>query len=100
MNIGIIFAGGVGSRMHSKEKPKQFLEIYNKPIIIHTLEHFEKNKLIDDIVVVCVEGWIDYLNELIYKYRISKVRKVVSGGNSGQLSICLLYTSPSPRDTR
>ena len=60
MNIGIIFAGGVGSRMHSKEKPKQFLEIYNKPIIIHTLEHFEKNKLIDDIVVVCVEGWIDY----------------------------------------
>ena len=87
MNIGIIFAGGVGSRMHSKEKPKQFLEIYNKPIIIHTLEHFEKNKLIDDIVVVCVEGWIDYLNELIYKYRISKVRKVVSGGNSGQLSI-------------
>lgn len=87
MNIGIIFAGSVGSRMHSKEKPKQFLEIYNKPIIIHTLEHFEKNKLIDDIVVVCVEGWIDYLNELIYKYRISKVRKVVSGGNSGQLSI-------------
>ena len=44
MNIGVIFAGGVGSRMHSKERPKQFLEIYNKPIIVHTIEHFEKNE--------------------------------------------------------
>lgn len=87
MNIGVIFAGGVGSRMHSKEKPKQFLEIYNKPIIVHTIEHFEKNELIDSVVVVCVQGWIDYLNKLIYKYRLSKVRKVVSGGESGQLSI-------------
>lgn len=41
MNIAVIFAGGVGSRMHSKERPKQFLEMYNKPIIIHTLEHFQ-----------------------------------------------------------
>lgn len=87
MNIGVIFAGGVGSRMHSKEKPKQFLEIYNKPIIVHTIEHFEKNELIDSVVVVCVQGWIDYLNKLIYKYRLNKVRKVVSGGESGQLSI-------------
>ena len=44
MNIGVIFAGGTGSRMRSKEKPKQFLEIYNKPIIIYTLEHFEENE--------------------------------------------------------
>ena len=44
MNIGVIFAGGVGRRMHSKELPKQFLEIYNKPIIIHTIEIFEKNE--------------------------------------------------------
>lgn len=87
MNIGVIFAGGVGSRMHSKEKPKQFLEIYNKPIIVHTIEYFEKNELIDSVVVVCVQGWIDYLNKLIYKYRLSKVRKVVPGGESGQLSI-------------
>ena len=41
MNIGVIFAGGVGSRMNSKSKPKQFLELNGKPIIIHTLEHFE-----------------------------------------------------------
>lgn len=87
MNIGVIFAGGVGSRMHSKEKPKQFLEIYNKPIIVHTIEHFEKNELIDCVVVACVREWIDYLNKLIYKYRLNKVKKVVPGGESGQLSI-------------
>ncbi len=87
MNIGVIFAGGVGSRMHSKDRPKQFLELYNKPIIIHTLEHFEAHKEIDAIVVVCVEGWIDYLKDLLYKFRIEKVKKVVPGGESGQLSI-------------
>lgn len=87
MNIGVIFAGGVGSRMHSKDRPKQFLEIYNKPIIVHTIEHFEKNEAIDAVVVVCVENWIEYFNELVYKYRLSKVKKVVPGGSSGQLSI-------------
>lgn len=87
MNIAVIFAGGVGSRMHSKEMPKQFLEMYNKPIIIHTLEHFENHKDIDAIVVVCVDGWIEYLNDLLYKYRIEKVKLIVPGGDTGQLSI-------------
>lgn len=87
MNIGVIFAGGVGSRMHSKERPKQFLELYNKPIIIHTLEHFENNEDIDAVVVSCIEGWISYLEKLLYKYRIEKVKKVVPGGATGQLSI-------------
>lgn len=86
-NIGVIFAGGVGKRMQSKELPKQFLEIYNTPIIVHTIEHFEVNDLIDDVVVVCVEDWIDYFNDLVYKYRLEKVRKVVPGGTTGQLSI-------------
>lgn len=87
MNIAVIFAGGVGRRMYSKEKPKQFLEMYNKPIIIHTLEHFENHNKIDAIVVVCVEEWIPYFEKLLYKFRIEKVRKVVPGGKSGQLSI-------------
>ena len=87
MNIAVIFAGGVGSRMHSKERPKQFLEMYNKPIIIHTLEHFQNHPMIDEIVVVCIESWISYLNELLYKFRIEKVKKVVPGGETGQLSI-------------
>lgn len=87
MNIGVIFAGGIGSRMNSKEKPKQFLEICNKPIIVHTIEFFENNPLIDAVVVVCIESWIDYLNSLVYKYRLDKVCKVVPGGATGQLSI-------------
>lgn len=87
MNIAVIFAGGVGSRMHSKDRPKQFLEMYNKPIIIHTLEHFENHSMIDAIVVVCIKEWIPYLNKLLYKFRIEKVKSVVPGGTTGQLSI-------------
>ena len=87
MNIGLIFAGGVGSRMHSKDKPKQFLEIYRKPIIIHTLEYFQESSDIDVIVVVCVSDWIEHLNNLLYHYRLDKVKAVVSGGETGQLSI-------------
>lgn len=87
MNIGVIFAGGVGARMHSKDRPKQFLEMYNKPIIIHTLEHFEENGEIDAIIVVCVKGWIAYLEKMLYRFRIEKVKKIVPGGSTGQLSI-------------
>ncbi len=87
MNIGVIFAGGVGSRMRSKEIPKQFLNVHGKPIIIHTLEHFENNAEINAVVIACVEEWIPHLKALLYKYRIEKVKKVVAGGKSGQLSI-------------
>lgn len=87
MNIGVIFAGGVGERMHSRVKPKQFLEIYHKPIIIHTLEVFEKNDEIDAVVIACIKEWIPYLEQLLYKFRMEKVKKIVEGGSSGQLSI-------------
>ena len=87
MNIGVIFAGGVGSRMHSKDLPKQFLMIHDKPIIIHTLRHFENCNDIDAIVVVCVKEWIDHLNKLIDTYHLKKIKAVVPGGESGQLSI-------------
>lgn len=87
MNIALIFAGGVGHRMNSKDKPKQFLEMYNKPIIIHTLEHFENNNNIDAIIISCVDGWIEYLERLLEKFNITKVNKIVAGGSTGQLSI-------------
>lgn len=87
LNIGVIFAGGVGSRMHSKERPKQFLEIYNKPIIVHTIEYFQSCELIDSIVVVCVENWIEYFKSLVDKYRLDKIKRIVPGGKTGQLSI-------------
>ncbi|NME42730.1 2-C-methyl-D-erythritol 4-phosphate cytidylyltransferase [Lactobacillus agilis] len=87
MNIAAIFAGGVGTRMHTKELPKQFLKIHNKPIIIRTLELFEENPEIDMIVIACVENWIGYLNKLISKYNLRKVQRIVKGGKSGQESI-------------
>ena len=87
MNIAVIFAGGTGTRMNSREKPKQFLTLFNKPIIVHTIEHFEKHPLIDAIVVVCIEGWIEHFQGLVYKYRLDKVKRIVPGGETGQLSI-------------
>lgn len=82
MNYALIFAGGVGSRMNTKALPKQFLEIHGKPIIIYTLEHFESNKQIDAICVVCVEEWIEYLKTLIKKFNISKVKWIIPGGKT------------------
>lgn len=87
MNIGVIFAGGVGKRMNSRVKPKQFINVYGKPIIIHTLEIFENHEQIDAIVVACLAEWIPYLKELLEKFNIRKVRQIVPGGASGQESI-------------
>ena len=87
MNIGVIFAGGSGKRMHTKGTPKQFLEVNGKAIIIHTLEHFEHCMDVDAVVVVCLENYIDYLKRLLKRFDISKVRKIVPGGQTGQESI-------------
>ena len=87
MNIAVIFAGGTGQRMNTASKPKQFLELHGKPIIIYTLEYFQKHSQIDDIIVVCLSSWIDYCKDLLQKYHITKVLKIVPGGNSGQESI-------------
>ncbi|MBR6081592.1 MAG: 2-C-methyl-D-erythritol 4-phosphate cytidylyltransferase [Salinivirgaceae bacterium] len=86
-NYALIFAGGVGNRMNTLAKPKQFLQLYGKEIIIHTLENFQDNPNIDGIVVVCKENWIEFLNKLLKKYDVDKVKWVVPGGESGQLSI-------------
>ena len=87
MNIAIIFAGGSGTRMKTHGLPKQFLKVEGKPIIIKTLENFEKNANIDKIYIACKEDWINYLKEELQNYHIAKVAKVVAGGESGQDSI-------------
>jgi 4-diphosphocytidyl-2-methyl-D-erithritol synthase len=87
MNIAVIFAGGSGVRMHTKEKPKQFLMVHGKPIIVHTIEIFEYHKEIEGIVVVCIEEWIPYMEEMKHRYRLDKVGKIVPGGRNGQMSI-------------
>lgn len=81
-NYALIFAGGVGSRMNSKARPKQFLEIHGKPIIIHTIEHFENHPEIDAICLVIVEEWLQYAKNLIEKYNFKKVKWIIPGGNS------------------
>lgn len=86
-HVALIFAGGTGTRMNSKTKPKQFLELNGKPIIIHTIEHFEYHEQIEAIVVVCIEGWIPYFRNLLERYNIKKVKWVVPGGANGQESI-------------
>lgn len=87
MNVALIFAGGTGQRMNSRSKPKQFLEMYGKPIIIYTLEHFEKHPNIDYICIVCLKGWEKELNKLIDKFGIGKVRWITCGGETGHESI-------------
>lgn len=86
MNVALVFAGGVGTRMNSKAKPKQFLELNGRPIIIHTLEHFEQHSEIDAIAVVCVADWIDYLKQQLERYGFKKVKWVVAGGATAQES--------------
>ena len=87
MNIAVIFAGGSGKRMHAKDRPKQFLFVHGKPIIVHTVEIFNDHPQIDAIVVVCIEDWIPYMEELKFTYRLDKIASIVPGGTTGQMSI-------------
>lgn len=87
MNHVLIFAGGTGQRMNTNDKPKQFLELHGKPIIIYTIEHFEKHPEIDNILVVCIESYIDELRGLLDKHGIRKVSNIVPGGDGGDISI-------------
>ena len=87
MNIPIIFAGGSGTRMNTKSRPKQFLELNGKPVIIYTLELFDNHNDIDAIVVVCLEPWIPFLKKMLKKFEINKVVSIVPGGVTGQDSI-------------
>ena len=87
MNVALIFAGGTGQRMNSKSKPKQFLEMHGKPILVHTLEYFEEHNDIEAICIVCLAGWEEELKKLLKQYQISKVRWIVEGGETGHDSI-------------
>lgn len=86
MNIAIIIAGGSGSRM-GQDIPKQFINVYDKPILIYTLEGFQRHPMIDAIEVVCLDGWHDVLWAYAHQFNIDKLKWMVSGGNTGQESI-------------
>ncbi len=86
MNIGLIIAGGNGKRMN-QDIPKQFINVFEKPVLIYTLESFERHPLIDRIVVVCITGWEGVLSAYAKQYGISKLTKIVKGGATAQESI-------------
>ena len=86
MTVAIIIAGGSGSRM-GKDIPKQFIKVNDKPILIYTLEGFQRHPQIDEIEVVCIDGWEKALQEYAVQYGISKLKWIVPGGKSGQESI-------------
>lgn len=86
MNVVILTAAGVGSRMNNNI-PKQFLTVNNKPVVLYTLEAFQNHPSIDMIVVACLKGWEPILQAYAKQYNITKLQKIVLGGNSGQESI-------------
>ena len=86
MNIALIIAGGSGSRM-GYDIPKQFINVYDKPVLIYTLEGFQKHPEIDAIELVCIDGWHDIVRAYARQYGIDKLKWIVSGGNTGQESI-------------
>lgn len=85
--VAVIFAGGVGSRMEGAKRPKQFLELGGKAIICHVLDRFEEASCIQALVLVCVDGWQDYLSDLVDRGGYTKVVGIASGGETGQSSI-------------
>lgn len=86
MNVAVIIAGGVGSRM-GMLVPKQFVTIDNKPVLIYTMECFQNHPMIDAIELVCIDGWQETAQRYADKYEITKLREIVTGGETGQESI-------------
>lgn len=86
MNIAILTAGGVGVRTQ-QDLPKQFIAVDNKPIIVYTLEAFQQHPNIDEIYVACLEGWNTILEAYAKQFNITKLKKIVPGGETGQMSI-------------
>lgn len=86
MNIAMIIAGGKGVRMN-QDIPKQFLNIHDKPVIVYTMQAFQKHPEIDAILVVCLDGWQEILMAYANQFNITKLKWVVSGGENGQESI-------------
>ncbi len=87
----IITAGGTGKRFGTQGEdklPKQFTPLSGKPIIVYSLESFESSESVSEIVVVVPEGWVEYTqSEIVDRYNITKVTKVIFGGDERQISV-------------
>lgn len=85
-NIALIIAGGIGARMN-QDIPKQFINVFEKPVIVYTMEAFQTHPDIDAIEIVCLDGWHDVLRAYAKQFGIAKLENIVSGGKNGQDSI-------------
>ena len=86
MNVAILIAAGSGHRM-GQDIPKQFINVFDKPVLIYTLEGFQKHPMIDAIEVVCLEGWESVVWAYARQFGIDKLKWIVKGGKTGQESI-------------
>lgn len=86
MNVAVIIAAGSGHRM-GQDIPKQFINVFDKPVLIYTLEGFQKHPMVDAIEVVCLEGWEAVVWAYAKQFGIDKLKWIVKGGESGQESI-------------
>ena len=84
--IAIVIAGGSGQRM-GEDIPKQFINVYDKPVLIYTLEGFQRHPQVDAIEVVCLAGWQEIVWAYAKQFEITKLKWIVEGGKSGQESI-------------
>lgn len=95
MNIALILAGGMGSRM-GQDIPKQFIHVNNRPVIIYTLLAMQQHAGIDRIQVVCIDGWAAILEGYAQQFNITKLGGIVSGGDTRYSSVAALLICPNP----
>ena len=86
MNYVIILAGGTGTRV-GLDRPKQFVEIFDKPVIAYTIDIFEEHKDINAICIVCHREWREYLEDMVSRYKYKKIKWITDGGNTFQESV-------------
>ena len=82
----IIPAGGIGKRMEI-DIPKQFVNVGNKPVIAYTVEALSKCSYIDEIIVAVPDGYIPYFNDIVKEFNLTKVKKIILGGNTRQQTV-------------
>lgn len=96
MNVAVILAGGVGSRLEMSV-PKQFFKVAGKMVIEHTVDVFERNSNIDEIVIVSNPFYISEVENIVIKNGWKKVRKILKGGKErydSSLAAIRAYSDP------
>ena len=83
MNIAVLLAGGVDPTF-KMDIPKQFVNVYNKPIIVYTMQKFQNHPEVDAIMIACLKGWENMVQAYAKQFRIDKLKWVITGGVSGQ----------------